>query len=55
MRTLLFEAAQVMLRRTNQMVVAQGLGHEGGPAAWERKGHHRLGPPTSGNYASHVA
>ena len=36
------------------VVVAESLGHEGGPAAWGPKGRDRAGPATGGDHASYV-
>jgi hypothetical protein len=53
MRVMLYEAAQSMLR-TEEMVLAQGLGDADRPPSRDEKGDRRLGATVGGDHAPHL-
>ena len=54
MRVMLYEAAQVMLMRTNKMVLAQGLGDEDRQAPRDEEGDRGAGAPAGRDHAPHL-
>ena len=54
MRTLLYEAAQVMLTRVKEVVLAESLGDEHRQARRSAQGDRRVGPAAGRHHASNV-
>ena len=54
MRVMLYEAAQTMLVRSTEMVLAQGLGDEDRQAPRDEKGNRGPGAPVGRHHAPHM-
>ena len=54
MRVMLYEAAQVMLVRSDEMVLAQGLGDEDRQASRDEEGDRGAGAPVGRDHAPHL-
>ena len=54
MRVMLYEAAQIMLTRTNKLVLAQGLGDADRQAPRDEEGDRGAGAPAGRDHAPHM-